>query len=362
MTYIYSELEQFRMVSEQLEICNSLFKKQSIPRLRICMILLDNLAEVLILRHLKDRYSWDDFFQWFQPPEFPPNKRKKLNSYFDEKIKAIHKQGVITDEDMLVLKITHLHRNAAFHSDRHNPSILFIITSLLFTVVSRLTLKLSAGLLRNGEVFSGAGQSISKKEYIWLRKYGAKPNFVNYDTVCRNLVKLLGRKRKPILSRVLTTLSSDIDERNTSIKDKLLKVFGSIGSPEINPKLKQYEFGIYHYEREYELSQKLREIRYRVAKGNTEGIDREDYASMEREFKQSLAAELNDYRPRLSIQRILRIGDIPKQLRQLGSLKAALDKYSQTDEILFLAEQIVDKIYTEWETAVQLAIDISRGK
>jgi hypothetical protein len=362
MAYLYSELEQFRMVSEQLEICNSLFKKQSIPRLRICMILLDNLAEVLILRHLKDRYSWDDFFQWIQPPEFPPNKRKKLNSYFDEKIKAIHKQGILTDEDMLVLKITHLHRNAAFHSDRHNPSILFLITSLLFTVVSRLTLKLSAGLLRKGQVISGSGESISRKEYIWLRKYGAKPNFVSYDTVCKNLVKLLGHKRKPNLSKVLTTLSRDIDERITFIKDKLIEVFGSIRSPEINPKLKRFEFGIYHYEKEYELSQKLREIRYRFAKGNTEGINREDYASMERVFKQSLTNELNNYHPRLSIQRILRIGDIPEQLRQQDSLKTVLVKYSQIDEILFLAEQVVDKIYAEWNAAVQLAIDISRGK
>ena len=360
MAYIYSELEQFRVVSEQLEICNSLFNKNNIPRLRICLILLDNLVEVLVIRYLKHKYSWDDFVQWIQPPEIPPNKRKELNSYFDQKIKAIHKRGVLTDEDMLVLKITHRYRCDAFHSDRHNPSILFLLTSLLFPVVSRLILKVDAGLF--GEEMTDSGQSISRKEYVWLRKYGAQPKYVSYVSACRNLIKSVGHKRKPSLSKVLTTLSRDIDERNESVENKLLEVFGSISSPNINPKLKQFEFGIYNYEREYELSQKLREIHYKIVKGDTEGINREDCASMEKDFKQSLTNEINDYRPSISIQSILRIRRCPKQIRQKGSLKAALVKYSQTDDILFLAEQVVDKVYTEWNAAVQYEIDLRRGK
>mgnify|MGYP006928160619 CR=1 FL=1 len=126
-------MRKISLIIDQIAHCKELIKKDEISYLRMALILLDNAAEVLMQRKVEEEFSWEDFRKPWQEnakklnfpitdplsrPLTSDKKRKKIESYFDEKAKFLSKEkGLIDPSVAQVLKILHRYRNEVFHRD-----------------------------------------------------------------------------------------------------------------------------------------------------------------------------------------------------------------------------------------------------
>lgn len=142
-----SDLERFALVAEQLAVCRELLSSGSVPKARMAIILLDQLADALIFRRCDLAYSiWEDR-AWMRQhhPRYGRAEKRRATRNFERRIEIAqaldqHCPGdpedpMIRDGDAAILRITHRYRNLAHHRDRHNPQVVPVLARVLFRAV-----------------------------------------------------------------------------------------------------------------------------------------------------------------------------------------------------------------------------------
>lgn len=148
-----TDLERFALVAEQLAVCRELLASGSVPKARMAIILLDQLADALIFRRCELAYSiWDDR-TWLRQhhPRYGRAEKNRARRNFGRRIEIAqvldrHFPGnpedpMIRDGDAAILRIAHRYRNLAHHRDRHNPRVMPVLARVLFRAVINMWIR-----------------------------------------------------------------------------------------------------------------------------------------------------------------------------------------------------------------------------
>lgn len=288
-----THFKQFEMIVEQFEVCKDLLKERSIHKDRFCIILLDNIAEILILRFLLDKFDFFDELRWIIEPDLSIKDRDQFLRFFNSKIKLIKKLKIIEDVDLDIIKICHNYRNLAFHNETYNGSTITLMSRLLFS--STLSL------------FEASQDSISEfwnKKVKWLSKYSLDTKSIYYINASKKIVQKIGLKRKPSIAYVKKILFSDLISRIDKINIIILDLYGNISKDKINIALKYWEFELFKQDIIEVISKEYREIRYTAGKGNVGSLLKKRYKIVENEYFKSYQIEFDKYSQVITMNRI----------------------------------------------------------
>jgi len=139
--YNQDDIEKFRLAVEQLEVARELIGSNSHVKARMAMILVDNLGDVLATRLCESIFKEDSFFAIARIPRINPSEIQEARRDFNTKISILERVRIISGADATILRISHQYRNAAFHRDVHNASIIKILARACFKTVCNLFIK-----------------------------------------------------------------------------------------------------------------------------------------------------------------------------------------------------------------------------
>ena len=145
-------MQNVRLIYEQIETAKGHLLAGGVLDCRLALILLDNAAELLMARTLRDRFDFDDFFYPQDGGARLPNtmrakytseERKGAEWEFEPKLRILgFRMGKLSLEERSIFKVCHRLRNEAFHAGTLRHSILSQTVSLLFQATVALTRKL----------------------------------------------------------------------------------------------------------------------------------------------------------------------------------------------------------------------------
>ncbi|MCE7697772.1 MAG: hypothetical protein K8E24_002655, partial [Methanobacterium paludis] len=82
---------------EQLKEAYNQLSKNTVTNARLALILLDNLAEIQMYRPITSFLGQWEFGSSIEPLEYSPNKIRKIEESFKEKVNFLVKHDVIND-------------------------------------------------------------------------------------------------------------------------------------------------------------------------------------------------------------------------------------------------------------------------
>ena len=145
-------MENVRLIYEQIETAKAHMSAGGVLDSRLALILLDNVAELLMARELKDAFDFEDFFYPrdgrarlgdAMRAKYTPDERRRAEREFEMKLKIVgFRMGKISLEERAILKVCHRLRCEAFHAGTIRRTILSQAAILLFQTTVALTLKL----------------------------------------------------------------------------------------------------------------------------------------------------------------------------------------------------------------------------
>jgi len=145
-------MENVRLIYEQIEGAKAHLRGGGALDCRLALILLDNVAELLMARALRDAFDFEDYFypadnrarlgDAMRPP-YTPEERKGAEWEFEPKLRILgFRMSKLTPKERAILKVCHRLRNETFHVGTLRHTILSQTAVLLFQTTVALTLKL----------------------------------------------------------------------------------------------------------------------------------------------------------------------------------------------------------------------------
>ncbi len=174
-------MENVRLIYEQIEEAKKYLMNNSLLRLRLALILLDNVAELLMYRELQQVFAWYDQWEpkwepgrtdWIRAgldPKYTEDERKDSEKEFEPKLRMLQfRLGRISEDDRNTLCVCHKLRCEAFHRGRIRPQIRVQACKLLYLTVSDLTVKLPI------KAFLISGEKLDKENADFLERFGCE--------------------------------------------------------------------------------------------------------------------------------------------------------------------------------------------
>lgn len=349
------DLDQFRLIVEQLEVCRNLVLAGDAPKSRMALILLDNAAEVVLYRVWRDELEHDLFLRRIVPARFSLKQRNKIERSFEAKLDFAASNHHLDATAVEMLRVLHRYRNAAVHRDTHNPTVIPILARLAFVAVSQLFAS-----TRGGVQSSAAGY---RKPIDWLASYGLGGSYIDFEAAAPRITLQLQAGVEVSVQAAGEQLAKDLSDRI----DRVRQVLGSelpLGNDTVrmNDVLKQFEFGEKFPDLEYELSEEYRSLVYKIGAGSGDDVSRDEFVRAEQEFRARYDAAFASYQPQLTCEQLTRLAESTGSLQREVELDKLLRTYARNDETLTWYERSVHAAFRSYESAVQMEIDRRRGK
>ncbi len=153
-------MRQITVIVEQINHCKNLIRDNDTSNLRMALILLDNAAEILMYRKVRDEFCVNETYKKIVehakstlPPSISSNfladntipeilkekEKRNILRYFDEKVSFLCKTcSLIPAPVAAVLSSLHRYRNETYHRDIIRNEILHPIAILYFEIVCEL--------------------------------------------------------------------------------------------------------------------------------------------------------------------------------------------------------------------------------
>jgi hypothetical protein len=350
------DLEQFRLVVEQLEVCRDLVLADVAPKSRMALILLDNAAEVVLYRVSREALESDLFSRRIVPAAFSLKQRDAMKRFFEPKLDFAVSKYRLDATPVEMLRVLHRYRNAAVHRDTHNPTVIPILGRLAFLAVSQLFAS-----TRGGVRSSMAGGY--RKAIDWLASYGLAETFIDYEVAAKRIALQLRTGVEVSVQVAGEQLAKDLSERIHRIRQVLWSEL-PLGNDtmRIDDVLKRFEFREKSPDLEYILSEQYRSLAYKIGAGGGDDVSRDEFVAAEQAFHERYDAEFASYQPKLTCERLALLAESIGSLRQEPGLDKLLMAYARDDEALTWYERAVYAARQSYEAQVQMEIDIRRGK
>jgi hypothetical protein len=142
----YDAIDRFVTFAEQLDVAADLVQADTLPKARMALVAVDNLADLLLHRHAERVFAASERSWWHEHKRFTRVERERIHKDFRSLLKiagqswdmAWHRiDVVVAAEDSPILRIGHSYRNAVYHEDRHNAALIQPLTILYMQAVGR---------------------------------------------------------------------------------------------------------------------------------------------------------------------------------------------------------------------------------
>jgi hypothetical protein len=345
-------LDQFEVEIGQLETITDLILSNSHTQSRQAVILLDHFADVQMYRKCLEVFSHDAYFKFVIPERFSGVERREILKYFAPKVGCIQERlNLIPAIDAVILRIGHQYRNAIYHRDTHNSRTINTLARILFEAVGRVYVAL-------GDTVSVGG--VPEESTRWLTKYGFTSGMVEIPSLRKEIIDQLTSGLKTAFSDIKASLVMDVEERAKAIADLLRDDLPIKSDQMMDDLLREKEF----YETKPveidKLSDAFKQIRYQIQTQNPP--TREEYVKAEDSYHRNLDAAMKGFTPSVTNTVVKGFTNYRTALQSLTELGELLTTYYGQDRVMSRAESYFDQIYSDFESAVQLQIDIAREK
>lgn len=142
----YDALDRFVTFAEQLDVAADLVAADTLPKARMALVAVDNLADLLLHRHAERVFAASERSWWHEHRRFTRIERQRILNDFRGLLKIAGQswdmawekiEVVVPAEDSPILRIGRSYRNAVYHEDRHNAALIQPLTILYMQAVGR---------------------------------------------------------------------------------------------------------------------------------------------------------------------------------------------------------------------------------
>jgi hypothetical protein len=142
----YDAIDRFVTFAEQLDVAADLVQADTLPKARMALVAVDNLADLLLHRHAERVFAASERSWWHEHKRFTDVERERIHKDFRSLLKIAGKPWdmaweridvVVAAEDSTILRIGRKYRNAVYHEDRHNAALIQPLTILYMQAVGR---------------------------------------------------------------------------------------------------------------------------------------------------------------------------------------------------------------------------------
>jgi len=310
-----------------------------LEHLRLAVLLLDNAAEIQMDRRIKEDLQHDDVMEklrgnvlsWATPDTVPDElrelvawvplthtKKARLDRLFDEKVDYMVGRGGHLDKGLAgPLKYLHRYRNEAYHRAKTRPETIRTAALILLELNCQMMLTVSPG----------PRSSSSSDDYSWItERFHLRRNLFDID-----LAAVVDEFRSGLLpseEAVAGTLADHLHDRFLSLDDGFEFIVD-------NSNVKDKE-------------EALRDSQY--------------YAEMERTVNSPQALDKRNFVPKYLLRFIDELEARIDQVRNAATRLEAFGRFSEIERELEPIEECVNAMVWGIDEAIQLQIDIARGK
>ncbi len=347
LLYTEDHDQRYRLVVEQLEVCAELIKSDSPNKARMAIILLDNLADILMLRYCNYKFSEDRFFSLYDKPKYTKEQLKKAKDNIHGKVEMLRNnaKAILTKKDETIISVCHSYRNSAQHNDEHNPQMTAVIARVLFVTVSNLFVKIQ---------HSGHATYFASKAPKWLQKYSGD-NKIVYKELATQIVKQLQKEISISLPNLKKIILFDLQSRIEDI-DEQSSELPFTNTKDLSHMLKMFE---YQNSDEYKaLGANVYDAKYRI-ESNTITYHDGFLKSGAREQDEILRQA---YKPNATYQAYLKIKARYKSISKEKDLQSTLKAYERFSRPLERFELLFGQALDQWCQWQDLLSDMAREK
>ena len=329
-------------VVTQIEQALSLLQQGGELRSRMAFVLLDNAAEILMYRRIKDHLQRDDmyrrmfdrvrrapkkkakeFLAQHELPVLSRERRRKIERHFSAKANYLSEDtGELPVVIAKALVLLHEHRNAIFHRDEVRTDLVREAGIVLFELTCDLLVYLKPG----SYVLYGSSDTVAER---FCERYELSAYWIPDDSMERIRDKL--RSQLTITPyRFTGTLQEHLRKRIRSTEEKLdfIRSDGMSQNSSRNDAIRLVEF--------VDSSEPSRPIKFEE--------------------------ELTAFEPKVSIYDFARWKCEILALRRITNKYEMLVRFAEIEDEFENIERPANQAATDLDQAIQLAIDQARGK
>jgi len=142
----YDAIDRFVTFAEQLDVAADLVQADTLPKARMALVAVDNLADLLLHRHAERVFAASERSWWHEHRRFTRVERQRILNDFRSLLKIAGQswdmaweriEVVVPAEESPILRIGRGYRNAVYHEDRHNAALIQPLTILYMQAVGR---------------------------------------------------------------------------------------------------------------------------------------------------------------------------------------------------------------------------------
>ena len=350
-------IENLKTLTKQLEESRRLIGKKEAEHSRMAIILTDNVIEILLFNYLQSAIKSDNELMSLVEPNFSREEIGNINKYFDEKLKAVKKLGIINNDSVIILKIIHSNRNSIYHRDYHNPITINKFSELYFVVATNLFRKIyDCGVSIGGDFKAN-----------WLIKYGLKINYVDFSKASDKIANYLLKGFDVSLPNIKQVLSQDIAFRLNEIKIMREREMPWLKNDIIlDSSLKVAEYfdkNPYNH-----LSEKYNNLLRNFLKNknsfeNKASVERWKSIKLEEKQRdQTIEKSSRVFKPKTQSHILKNSSDFIEKINNYTQIDKLLEQYDFIDKSLLKIQLYLNQFFEEFDRQVQQEIDMRRGK
>jgi hypothetical protein len=335
-------VKRLRLIYEQLEEAKGYLLRGSLFNIRLALILTDNVGELLMFNALEKTFSRDE---WLRPlrknaeehgilldpilqPKYSAEERARAEREFEPMVRLLqHRLSELPAADATVLRIAHRLRRDAFHKGQLREDILTPIVRLLFKTVVGLTQSLRFADVV--QVFP-----LDAEDKAFLRRFEVRDDHFDYSEETKNkFAAKLVEGAEFDLESFRTALKDDLIGRNEALLNQLTAFYDDA---QINVGLLQYQFWQENVAQDKKLDCSAFDGAFAVWRKSAIPLVTVEWL---RQFQQVVPRKLNSRYP-----------------------SQVLASYWGMNEELSPKEDLIEQHISDLDSAIQLEIDIARGK
>lgn len=353
----------------------------TIAKSRMAIILLDNLASILLLEHVRSVFSGSETFSWHWEHRFGAREQAKIQQDFSRQvtIASLHDEArppwpapspLLDENDAAIFRIAHQYRNPIYHEDRHNPALLPVLGRLFQGAVCRaFALSYSGG---------GIGGPAIEERTAPLKRFGIDPmksesfrGTFCYGDVASRLADPLTEGLVVNLVEARETLGDDVRRRSEAalgLIESLMR--DGLSMDDVLGAVRWQEFWEAHKDDEKLVA--LRAAREKpISRAIEAGTDEEralgaeDHDAMagaERDYGARMGVLARAFRPKVTLKPLHRAEHSARSLQSHTTMPSLLQHYRHLDIELGRVERCLDAVARTWDEVIQHEIDLRRGK
>lgn len=365
------DLAQIDLFAEQLDLAAELVRQGGLARGRVALVATDNLAEVLLYRHLQITFGASEETTRLIAQRYDERSRRRLRQDFDRRVTLAatdhagpfswsYPKPIVDSFDATIFRVAHRYRNGVYHEDRHNAALIDPLTRLYLAAMGRAWCRAQPEVSMGGyeRTLDGLG---------YVSRHAKGGQLMLPHTVVALAGELLGGLDVSA-RRLAETLADDLSERATATDETRRQlVRRGLAAGAHADMLRAAELR-YTHRADAELVRLQDEasdaIGQLVARSDDIAKDEleQRFVLAEDGQRERIEALRADFRPKLGLGTASSIRSSAKSVREIRDVDRLLSRYEARDERLRLLESCLAWLDRSWDQLVTHEEEIARGK